>query len=190
MSELITLNFENHNVRFVEGKPVANDVAAVLGYADPQSTISKKVFPQNKGVAKMQTPGGTQSVVVLEKPGVLQLVSSSRLPQAIDIAKEIGLFVLSAFQEQDLVRIIEAAFADLQPVRQFTVHGYRIDLYLAKVNIAIECDEHGHSQYNNKNEDIREKRIKSALGCSFVRFNPNEPGFNLGDVILAIRELV
>jgi prophage antirepressor-like protein len=45
--------FEGHEIRFIDGKPVANDVAAVLGYADPAKTISTKVKSKNKGVAKM-----------------------------------------------------------------------------------------------------------------------------------------
>jgi prophage antirepressor-like protein len=74
--------FEGHEIRFVEGKPVANDVAAVLGYADPVNTIRKKVKSKNKGVAKMPTPGGLQQVTVLEEAGIYQLIFSSKLPSA------------------------------------------------------------------------------------------------------------
>ena len=47
MTNLAVFSFEGQNVRFVEGKPVANDVAEILGYADPAATVSKKVFRQN-----------------------------------------------------------------------------------------------------------------------------------------------
>lgn len=82
MTSLAVFAFESQEIRFVDGKPVANDVAKVLGYADPQSTISKKVDAENKGVAKMATPGGSQSVTVLEEAGIYQLIFGSKLPSA------------------------------------------------------------------------------------------------------------
>ena len=82
MTSLAVFAFESQEIRFVDGKPVANDVAKVLGYADPQSTISKKVDGGNKGVAKMATPGGSQSVTVLEEAGIYQLIFGSKLPSA------------------------------------------------------------------------------------------------------------
>ena len=82
MSSLTVFAFNSQEIRFVEGKPVASDVAKALGYVDPQSTISKKVSLKNKGVAKMATPGGEQSVIVLEEAGIYQLIFSSKLESA------------------------------------------------------------------------------------------------------------
>lgn len=79
---LNVFDFKGNEIRFVDGKPVANDVAQILGYADPASTVSKKVKPKYKGVAKMETPGGIQSVTVLEEGGIYQLILGSRLPIA------------------------------------------------------------------------------------------------------------
>lgn len=82
ITNLTLFIFEDQEIRFVEGKPVANDVAAVLGYADPAATISKKVSEQNKGVTKLVTPGGVQQIAVLEEAGIYQLIFSSKLPSA------------------------------------------------------------------------------------------------------------
>lgn len=79
---LIKFNFNTSTIRFVDGKPVASDVAKVLGYADPKATISKKVSSKNKGVAKIETPGGNQSITVLEEAGIYQLIFGSKLPNA------------------------------------------------------------------------------------------------------------
>ena len=79
---LTIFQFKDNDIRFVDGKPVANDVAKVLGYADPTNTIRKKVKAKYKGVAKISTPGGIQSVIVLEEPGVYQLTMGSKLPSA------------------------------------------------------------------------------------------------------------
>lgn len=92
--------------------------------------------------------------------------------------------------EIQITKVLTAAFYDCEPSPQFYCCGYRIDLYLAKQRIAIECDEHGHMQYNQARERQREKAIKTALGCSFVRFDPYDPAFNVGDVVAKIRRLV
>lgn len=82
MSDLSVFNFEENEVRFIDGFPVANDVAKALGYADPSSSVSKRVDEENRGIAKMATPGGIQSVTVLHEPGIYQLIFSSTLPSA------------------------------------------------------------------------------------------------------------
>lgn len=190
VNNLSVFEFESQQIRFVNGKPVANDVAAVLGYKDPADAVYRKVESDYKGVVRASTPGGKQMITVLETEGVLQLVSSSRLPNAIDIAQRMGLYVLNCKHEQESLRIIQAAFEDLCPIPQFQVCGYRIDLYLSMANIAIECDETGHLSAQYSCDSERENLIKSKLGCSFVRYNPSQAGFNVGKVILRIRELI
>lgn len=70
MSILSTFHFESYEIRFVKDKPVANDVALALEYSDPSKTISTKVKAKNKGLTDLVTPGGVQSVMVLEEAGV------------------------------------------------------------------------------------------------------------------------
>jgi prophage antirepressor-like protein len=74
--------FKDQEVRFVDGNPVANDVAAVLGYKDPANAVNRIVKPKNKGVCDLQTPGGIQSVAVLKEAGIYQLIFSSKLAGA------------------------------------------------------------------------------------------------------------
>ena len=82
MTNLSVFVFEGHDIRFADGKPVANDVAEALGYANPAKTITTKVSAKNKGVTKMVTPGGIQSVTVLEEAGIYQLIFGSKLESA------------------------------------------------------------------------------------------------------------
>lgn len=82
MTNIILFQFESHDIRFVDGLPVANDVASALGYADPSETISTKVSSENKGVTDLVTPGGVQSVVMLKEPGIYQLIFASKLKSA------------------------------------------------------------------------------------------------------------
>lgn len=92
--------------------------------------------------------------------------------------------------EHQVISVLKTAFADCEPCTQLFCDGYRIDLYLARPRIAIECDENGHSNYSAQDEQERERKIKSSLGCSFVRFDPYVADFNLGHVIAEIRGLL
>lgn len=81
--------FSNHEfgeIRTVsiEGEPwlVGRDVAQALGYSNPRDAISKHVDMEDKGVAKCDTPGGTQDLTVINESGLYSLVLSSKLPGA------------------------------------------------------------------------------------------------------------
>lgn len=90
------------------------------------------------------------------------------------------------FVEAEIMPHLIKAFAACDPRPQFSIGPYRIDLYLAKPKIAVECDENGHSGYDRLAEASRESLIKQALGCSFVRFNPQAHGFGVSDAMAAV----
>jgi len=78
MNEL-TFAFDNDNVRFIDGLPVARDVAYALGYSDVEAAL-KKVFKRN-----LSTIPGTanhRSTRVLTDAGVYQLIFGSKLESA------------------------------------------------------------------------------------------------------------
>jgi prophage antirepressor-like protein len=99
MNNLAVFQFDSQPIRFIDGKPVANDVAAILGYANPAKTVSTKVDSEYKGVTKMVTPGGMQSVTVLEEAGIYQLVFGSKLPSAKVFQKWVFEEVLPSIRE-------------------------------------------------------------------------------------------
>ena len=87
MNELKVFNNpEFGKVRTVEinGEPwlVGKDVAAALGYQNPQRAIRDHVDEADKGVTEMVTPGGKQSVPIINESGLYSLVLSSKLPGA------------------------------------------------------------------------------------------------------------
>ena len=67
---------------------------------------------------------------------------------------------------------------------------YNVDLYFPSFNLVIECDQNNHNHYNNQAEEERANYIKDKLGCTFIRFNPDEPGFMIGDVIYKISKFI
>ena len=62
---------------------------------------------------------------------------------------------------------------------QYSVLGYRIDLYIHKYKLAIEVDELGHADRNLSNEIERQKALEKELDCVFIRINPAEENFNI-----------
>lgn len=61
---------------------VGKDVAVVLGYAEPRSTVSKKVDAEDRGVAKLETPSGVQEMTVINESGLYALILGSELESA------------------------------------------------------------------------------------------------------------
>lgn len=79
-------NFKGYQVRTVtiDNEPyfVGKDVAKILGYSRTADAIRKHVDFEDKGVAKMETPGGNQDLQVINESGLYSLILSSKLPQA------------------------------------------------------------------------------------------------------------
>ena len=61
---------------------VGKDVAEILGYSQPSVAIFKRVDSDDKGISKMETPGGEQSVVIINESGLYSLILSSKIPTA------------------------------------------------------------------------------------------------------------
>ena len=93
-------------------------------------------------------------------------------------------------KEQRTIDQIVRAFAHLRSERQYRVASFAIDLYFPDQRIAVECDENGHHHYDPESEARRQRHIERALKYTFVRYNPDAPDFNIGDVINRIMRLV
>ena len=78
----------------INGEPwfVGRDVAIALGYSQPAKAVREKVEDDDKGVSKMDTPGGLQDITVINESGLYSLILSSKLPTA----KTLGNFRGSA----------------------------------------------------------------------------------------------
>ena len=82
-------------------------------------------------------------------------------------------------KQQTVLRSIKDAFEEEDVQAQYTVIGYRIDLYFHKHKLAIEVDELGHADRNLNNEIERQKALKREYNCVFMRINPDEKDFNI-----------
>ena len=128
---------------------------------------------------------------MITKRGAIKIAKHSIKPKATDFLVKIDHITRPRSRiETDCIGII------MKSINGFTAYeteyyvefdkryyGYRIDLYLKDLNIAIECDEMGHKERDKFDEEDRENKIKEILGCKFIRFNPDETNFNIGDYI-------
>ena len=71
-------------------------------------------------------------------------------------------------KEQKVLESIKDAFEGKDMQTQYSVLGYKIDLYCHKYKLAIEVDELGHGDRNLSNETERQKALEKKLYCVFI----------------------
>jgi len=161
------------------------DIAVILDrcYAGFTSRLDKS------GIYYVQeeTKGGQQSITYVTYGCLLNLVSRSRSPNAIDLAKNLGMTVMTkhfSCIEADTIKCIMETFKDREMSRQYRVNTYFIDLYFINEKLAIECDEPQHNTPTGISKDsIRQTYIENSLGCTFIRYSPYSQGFNMYNVL-------
>ena len=83
MNKLQTLTFDQHEIRILDrhGEPwfVAADVCRVL---DIDTTQTRRLDEDEKGLCSIQTPGGSQDMICVNESGLYSLVLGSRKPEA------------------------------------------------------------------------------------------------------------
>ncbi|CAM9135792.1 unnamed protein product [Sphacelaria rigidula] len=56
-------------------------------------------------------------------------------------------------------------------------------MYISSCKVAIECDEKESHRQSRAPADVqRELWIQNELSCSFIRYRPDEPGFDIAEV--------
>lgn len=129
----------------------------------------------------------------ISKDDIKKLIQNSRCVVLLEFLKEIGIeqeSVIVSKETETIAIIIEALKNIVDCKTQHYIDGYKIDLYIPSFKLAIECDEYNHSDRDQEYEAKREKYIKNKLNCKFIRYNPDEPNFNIGTVINQILLIV
>ena len=183
------MNGETYEVDIIwEGtRPMfkANDIGTVLGLVNIHATL--QTYDEDEVVLVMYKSrgghGGPQRQTFLTYAGVRRLLAKSRKPAAGRLAKTFGMVVhehkyvcVEAAALDFLLQALEGLKMDLQ----FSVGGYRIDLYFPEHRLAVECDEEGaHGPGRVSQDRERQLFIESELKCTFVRFRPQRQGFSM-----------
>lgn len=99
---------------------VGKDVAEILGYERPTDAVRKRVDPDDRGVAKMETPSGAQEMTIINESGLYSLILSSKLPKAKEFKRWVTAEVLPAIRKtggyvNDTAQFVESYFGQLEP---------------------------------------------------------------------------
>lgn len=78
---------------------VGKDVAAALGYKEPTKATRDKVDTEDRGMSKIDTPSGMQSMVIINESGLYSLILSSKLPNAKKFKRWVTSEVLPAIRK-------------------------------------------------------------------------------------------
>ena len=82
-------------------------------------------------------------------------------------------------KDQTVISAIKDAFQGENMETQYSVLGYKIDLYFYEYKLAIEVDELGHSDRNINDEIERQRALERELSCVFIRINPDARDYNI-----------
>ena len=120
-----------------------------------------------------------------------KVLANSKKANAAQLSESLGLeMCIYTKVEASHIGNIRKAFKDVLSIDEYAVGKYNVDLYFPSLNLVIECDQNNHNDYNKQTEKEREDYIKDKLGCTFIRFNPDKPGFMIGDVIYEISKFI
>lgn len=199
MVEKIQIN-NNFFVRFITKETshwfVTSDICQIIG--GDTSSLRKTI--NSNFLIKEKLPDITGKRIVptllINCDGIRQIYQKSRSLNLPILLK--GLFhfvdepnkIVYACKEVSWLRIIKESFIQFESELQYQIGNYKIDLYFLKLQIAIECDENNHGDRSALEEKIRQQYIELHLQCQFVRFNPDEPNFNIGTVINKLLRLI
>ena len=165
----------------------ANQVGALIGVNNVRESI-KNFDVDKKVLLSSSTHTGTRKLQFLTMAGLRHFVSASRKPNAIDLARLLGMEMfdskVATFEATTLSHIMKA-FHGEQMRMQYAIGGFFIDLYFPRIKLAIECDE---QQHTDDKDAARQQYIETHLGCTFLRFKPHAPGFCVFKVINQIHQ--
>lgn len=86
---------------------VGKDVAKILGYKNTNAAIKKYIDNEDKGVAKCDTLGGMQELVIINESGLYSLLFSSKMPNAKKFKRWITTEVLPSIRKHGVYAVDE-----------------------------------------------------------------------------------
>ena len=191
-----TFHFQGKDIQIkvIDNNPwfLASDIAKALSVKNVSDMVKNANIKENeKNIFPNKTRRGEQKQIFITRLGLKKLLANSKKPNAAQLSESLGLeMCIYTKVEASHIGNIRKAFKDVLSIDEYAVGKYNVDLYFPSFNLVIECDQNNHNHYNKQAEEERENYIKDKLGCTFIRFNPDKPGFMIGDVIYKISKFL
>ena len=135
---------------------------------------------------KTNKHGGHNRIVYMLTEEAYELFKNSfnfRNKYIVDASQQVEVVKFPMCIEGQTIGFIENAYRGLHSMsREFRIGSYFVDLCFTNDLIVVECDEYGHRDRSLAEEEAREEFIKNQ-GYAMIRYNPNEPMFDLSDVL-------
>ena len=114
-----------------------------------------------------------------------------RTPESSKFKRHLGFKLRDVIncKEQTMLESKDA-FEGEDMQTQYTVIGYRIDLYFYDYKLAIKVAELGHNDKNIDYEIQIQRAIQKELGWVFIRINLDEENFNIFTAINKIHRYI
>ena len=181
-------------VKVIDNEPwfLAGDIAKALNIKNVSEMVRGANIKENeRNIFPNKTRGGKQKQIFVTRLGLKKVLANSKKPNAAQLSESLGLeMCIYTKVEASHIGNIRKAFKNILSIDEYAVGKYNVDLYFPSLNLVIECDQNNHNHYNRQTEKERENYIKDKLGCTFIRFNPDEPGFMVGDIIYQISKFI
>ena len=115
----------------------------------------------------------------------LKIIMGCRTDKSCSFKRNLGFRLLDVInnKEQIVINSIKDAFEGEDMQTQYSVLGYRIDLYFHKYKLAIEVDELENADRNINNKIERQKALERELNFVSIRINPDGKDFNILKII-------
>ena len=175
---------------------VGYEIASLLGYKSPQSTITKIVSKSNqlefRDYPGIKEPELDPRTILISRDGAVEILLKTKKrisPDVLHILKNFGIDTTNRkclTKEQQTLSALTNVFKTEKFEDQFKVGQYYLDLYFPEYKIVIECDENGHTDRKPYDERVRMNYVNETLDLTddnWIRFNPDEKDFDISKVM-------
>ena len=102
-------------------------------------------------------------------------------PKSIEFRSKLGFnqYDITLTKEESVLKSVMDEFEGENMQTQYSVLGYRIDLYFHDYKLAIEVDKKSHKDRNIDHEIQRQKTLEKELDRKFIRIDPDEEDLNI-----------
>ena len=172
---------------------------------------AKECVDFNTIISRSESPNGGRpkvtyiiSLDVAKQICIMMIVSNRLKKESKEIANKIRDYlikitgegtklILKSRKEDQFIDKLEEALKPfgIKGERQYYILGYRIDYYIASIDLAIEYDENEHIYYSYEDQEGRQKTIQNKLNCKFIRVSDEKSDeYNIGYIIKNLFNLI
>lgn len=165
---------------------VANDVCDILGYSNARKALTNHLEDDEKDVTVCYTPGGNQSMNIINESGLYCLILRSNMPKAKEFRKWVTGTVIPQVMRNGLPLVQEVKPAQIDPIQ-----GAKTVFEAAKIEgnqLALALDKI-YSSYTGRSA-LQTAGIVLVAPTQNQLLNPTQIGEHFGVSARKINELL